>query len=102
MSNHIFSHTNKEIELHREQQLLIFERYKVTQESYNYHHEIFMKYPTQENELKALKAFEFLTYDKQAISLHVQRELEERLRVANNLLQENGIEVPKGYTSITE
>lgn len=98
----LFNHTNKEIELHKEQQILMFERVKVSQESYNHWHKKYMESPTPENEMKSLKAFEFLTFDMNNLKLHQVREMEERLRVAQLLLEQHGIEIPTGFTSITE
>lgn len=94
--------TNEQIEFDKAQARKAFERIKVSMESYDFHHKKFMKEPTTENRLNALQSFEHYSYDMSALSMHQHRELEERLRVANMLLQENGIEVPEGKTSIID
>lgn len=80
---------NEEIKLHKEQQLLLLERYKVTREAYEFHHKKYMEEPTKDNHYKALKAFEFMTHDLNNIKLHQIREMEERLRVASDMINSN-------------
>lgn len=83
----IYTITNETIEFHKKQQLFLLERYNVTKESYNYWFNKFMLNPNNKDiELKMLKAFEFMTYDKQNIESHKNQEMNERLRIASELL----------------
>lgn len=83
----IYTIENETIKFHKEQQLHLLERYKVTSETYNYW---FNKFMTDTNnkevELKMLKAFELMSYDRNNIEQHKNYEMNERLRIANDLL----------------
>ena len=95
----IYNFTNENIEFHKKQQLYLFENVRASQENYNHWHTKYMENPTEENHSRALRAFETLTYDRNNMDMHRQRELEERLRVAQSLLAEHGIEIPSGVNS---
>ncbi len=84
----IHTFTNEDIIFFKQQQLNMMERAKVSNELYEYHHKNYMNNPTNENERKALKAYEFYSYDMNNLEYYKKRELEERLRVASELLEE--------------
>lgn len=94
MKNTVHNFTNKSIEFHKEQQILLLERLRASQEDYNYWHNRYMLTPTPENEQKTLKAFETLSYDMSNLRMHQMQEMEERLNVASILLKRHGVAIP--------
>lgn len=93
MKKSILNYENELLTNFKKEQLCLMERMKITSEIVDVKHTNYMKEQDDTSRADYLKAFEIYAYDKFNMDLAQKNELIERLRIANDLLKANGIEI---------